>query len=279
MWPVEVVEVGGVTIWRADARELARFVTPAVDLVVTSPPYNVGMLYDGYLDRMPAAEYRGLLVEVFSQCREVMAPGARVCVNVPFGVGRNPWAPAMPVVYEILGGLGFQILGQIIWDKGSSGNSTAWGSWRRPDAPCLRDTCEAVVVARRPGVLVVPAEAMVRGPGGRLESPWLPAETFMTLTQDHWQVAPESASAVGHPAPFPAKLVENLVRLYGWPGVHVLDPFAGSGTVGVAVAGLAGGDRCSVSLVEQSSQYCELAARRVRRAQVEAGQGKFEFEG
>lgn len=271
MWPVEAVEVGGVTIWRADARELARFVTPEVGLVVTSPPYNVGIPYDGYLDRMPAAEYRGLLVEVFSQCVEVMAPGARVCVNVPFGVGRGPWAPVTPVIYDVLWTCGFEVMGQIIWDKGSSGNSTAWGSWRRPDAPCLRDTCEAVIVARRPGVLAVPAGALVRGPVGRLESPWLSAETFMALTQDHWQIAPESASAVGHPAPFPAKLVENLVRLYGWPGVHVLDPFAGSGTVGVAVARLDVGFQCRVSLVEQSALYCGLARRRIERAVVAAG--------
>ena len=95
-----------------------------------------------------------------------------------------------------------------------------------------------------------------------------------TMRRDHWVVAPESATAIGHPAPFPVKLVSNLVRLYAWPGAHVLDPFAGSGTTGVAVVGLAGGDRCRVSLVEQSAEYCGLARRRVERAVAAAGQGR-----
>ena len=276
-WPagMESAQVGPVNIFRADARELATVIgAQPVDLVVTSPPYNVGMAYDGHDDGMSEADYYALLVRVFKQCSEVMTPGGRLCVNVPFGVGRNPWAPVTPTIYQVLAGLGFEIMGQIIWDKGQAGNSTAWGSWRRPDAPSLRDTCEAVIVARKPGDLEAPAAALVRGEGGRLESPWLDGDTFMLLTQDHWVVAPESATAIGHPAPFPVKLVSNLVRLYAWPGAHVLDPFAGSGTTGVAVVGLAGGDRCRVSLVEQSAEYCGLARRRVERAVAAAGQGR-----
>ena len=280
-WPagMESAQVGPVNIFRADARELATVIgAQPVDLVITSPPYNVGMTYDGHDDGMSEADYYALLVRVFKQCGEVMTPGGRLCVNVPFGVGRNPWAPVTPTIYQVLAGLGFEILGQIIWDKGMAGNSTAWGSWRRPDAPSLRDTCEAVIVARKPGDLEAPAAALVRGEGGRLESPWLDGDTFMTLTQDHWVVAPESATAIGHPAPFPVKLVSNLVRLYAWPGAHVLDPFAGSGTTGVAVVGLAGGDRCRVSLVEQSAEYCGLARRRIERAVAAAGQGRLGIE-
>ena len=110
----------------------------------------------------------------------------------------------------------------------------------------------------------MPRDILVQAGSSQLVSPWLREEgIFMQLTQDHWQVAPESATRVGHPAPFPVKLAENLVRLYGWPGCHVLDPFAGSGTTALAVVGLPGGDRCQVTLIEQSLAYCQLAAGRL----------------
>jgi len=115
--------------------------------------------------------------------------------------------------------------------------------------------------------VTLPAGVMVSKGDGADVSPWLDAETFMALTQDHWQISPESAQRVGHPAPFPVRLAEGLIRLYGWPGCTVLDPFAGAGTVAVAVLGLPGGAGCRVALVDQSAQYCLRAADRVRRVQ------------
>lgn len=267
--------IGRVTIHQADARNLVRLLNrESVDLVVTSPPYNTGgaIEYDGHDDDMGAPEYFDLLADVFRACYSVLAPGGRICVNVPFGMGRQPWLPVAGPVADLLtcataGGM--QLEGQIVWDKGTTGNRTSWGSWRRPTYPSLRDTCEAVIVARKLGTpLALPPGALVADVGGGPDvSPWLSGEVFMSLTQDHWQIAPESATRVGHPAPFPVQLAENLIRLYGWPGCTVLDPFAGAGTVGVAALGLPAGERCRVLLVDQSAQYCALAQARVSKAQ------------
>ena len=53
-----------------------------------------------------------------------------------------------------------------------------------------------------------------------------------------WSIPPESARRVGHPAPFPVELPEQLIRLYTFADDLVLDPFMGSGSALVAAARL-----------------------------------------
>jgi len=56
----------------------------------------------------------------------------------------------------------------------------------------------------------------------------------MSSTLSVWEVPPESARRVGHPAPFPVELASRVIRLYSYVGDVVLDPFCGSGTTCVA---------------------------------------------
>ena len=51
----------------------------------------------------------------------------------------------------------------------------------------------------------------------------------MVATLDVWDIAPESARRVGHPAPFPVELPERLIELYTYENDLVLDPFMGTG--------------------------------------------------
>jgi site-specific DNA-methyltransferase (adenine-specific) len=189
-----------------------------------------------------------------------MTEGARIAVVVPFGVGRNPWVPLAAKIAETLQAAGFTLRGQIIWDKGTSGGRTTWGSFRLPSDPSLRDTCEAIVIAHKgQSKLEIPDGITQRDEKG-VHSPWLvESDCFMELAQDHWVIAPESATRVKHPAPFPVGLVERLLRFYAYPGAHVIDPFAGSGTVGIAAQAMG----CDATLFEIDAKYCELAKERL----------------
>ena len=71
--------------------------------------------------------------------------------------------------------------------------------------------------------------------------------------------APESAKRVKHPATFPVDLVDRLLHLYAYPKCHVLDPFGGSGTVGVAAKRLG----CNATLLELNKEYCTIAKDRI----------------
>jgi site-specific DNA-methyltransferase (adenine-specific) len=81
----------------------------------------------------------------------------------------------------------------------------------------------------------------------------------MAGTLSVWEIPPESAKRIGHPAPFPIPLVDRLVRLLCYRGDVVLDPFLGSGTTAVA-AQLAG--RHYVGY-EVNPDYIALAEQRI----------------
>ncbi|MBM3958083.1 MAG: site-specific DNA-methyltransferase, partial [Gemmatimonadetes bacterium] len=109
----------------------------SVHLMVTSPPYNVGKEYDRDLT---LDEYRGLLRRVLAETHRVLVSGGRACVNVA-NLGRKPYIPLHAHVIEQAEKAGFQMRGEIIWDKGpGAGASTAWGSWMSATNPTLRDT-------------------------------------------------------------------------------------------------------------------------------------------
>ena len=254
-----LIDVGLVTIVRGDSRRLTKYVAPGTaHLAITSPPYNVAKDYSAHDDNLPAADYWALLKAVFGECHRALVEGGRIAVVVPFGTGRKPWIPLAAPVGALLTDLGFTPRGMIIWDKGTCGNRTTWGSFRLPSDPALRDRTEAIVVAHKgSGYLPLPADVVQHDDKGSYSS-LLPGELFLALTQDLWQVAPESAQRIGHPAPFPVELAERLLRLYGYPGCHVVDPFGGSGTVGVAARKLG----CRATLIDIDAGYCELAAQR-----------------
>jgi hypothetical protein len=84
-------------------------------------------------------------------------------------------------------------------------------------------------------------------------------DDFMSLTLDVWSIPAESARRVGHPAPFPVELPEQLVRLYTYKHDLVLDPFMGSGSALAAAARL---ERRYVGY-DLDPAYVEIARRRV----------------
>jgi site-specific DNA-methyltransferase (adenine-specific) len=244
-------------IYCADSRNLDMIEDGVVDLVICSPPYNVGKNYRNHDDALPLEEYLGLLRDVWAECKRVMRPGGRICVNVA-GVDRQPYLPLQSYITQQLIELGFLMRGEIIWDKAASvGVSTAWGSWRSPSNPTLRDVHEFILVFCK-------EQFKLSEPRGESD---LTSEEFTALTRSIWAFPTGSASKVGHPAPFPVELPRRLIKLYSWkacPGARprgglVLDPFCGSGSTCVAAAQLG---RLWIG-VDIDPHYCELARERV----------------
>jgi site-specific DNA-methyltransferase (adenine-specific) len=222
-----------------DIRDLRTTFQPSsVGLVVTSPPYYSGKEYEAAIGEghVPASYtgYLAMLRDVFATCKDALEPGGRIAVNVA-NLGRKPYRSLSADIIRILEeDLGMLLRGEIIWQKarGATG-SCAWGSYQMPLDPVLRDVTERVVIASKGRFdrAVPPRERARRG---------LPSEgtifrdEFMEATLDLWEMAPESARRVNHPAPFPVELPQRLIDLYTYKGDIVLDPFMGSGTTAIA---------------------------------------------
>jgi DNA modification methylase len=224
-------------IYAHSATEMTMVATGSVALVVTSPPYFAGKAYEESLgtNGVPGSyfEYLDLLRQVFGECKRVLEPGGRLAVNVA-NLGRRPYRSLAGDVTTILQDLGLLLRGEVVWWKGrAAGGSCAWGTFQRPANPVLRDVTERIVIASkgrfdRAGT---PAE---RFEAGRPSTATISREEFLEATTDLWELAPESATRVGHPAPFPVELPTRLIDLYTYREDLVLDPFMGSGTTAVA---------------------------------------------
>lgn len=226
------------TIVVGDSRSMGEIPDRSVGLVVTSPPYFAGKAYEEALGEghIPAdyVDYLQMLRDVFSECWRVLEPGGRIVVNVA-NLGRKPFRSLASDVTAILqDDLGMLLRGEIVWlkQRGSSG-SCAWGSFRSASNPVLRDTTERLIVASK-GRFDRAMSPKERERRGLASVSTITADEFMEATLDVWEIAPESATRVNHPAPFPVALAERCIDLFSFAGDVVLDPFMGSGSTAVA---------------------------------------------
>ena len=228
-------------LWLGDAREMDRYgdvADSSVALVVTSPPYYAGKEYEEALGEghIPAdyIAYLEMLHDVFAECVHKLEPGGRIAVNVA-NLGRKPYRSLSADVVDILQNrLQLLLRGEVIWLKarGASG-SCAWGSFRKPANPVLRDLTERVVIASK-GRMDRALSPDLRAAAGLPSESSITTGEFMKATTDVWEIRPASATRVGHPAPFPVELPQRLIELYTYRGDLVLDPFMGAGTTAVA---------------------------------------------
>ena len=237
----DVVNAPGPMDWIhcGDARAMAERVRPSsVALVATSPPYFAGKAYEEALGEghVPGdyQEYLRMLHDVFAACVEALEPGGRLAVNVA-NLGRKPYRSLSADVIRILqDDLGLLLRGEIVWRKGEGASgSCAWGSFQSAASPVLRDLTERIVVASK-GRFDRARPRRERSRSGLPGTDTIYGDDFMAWTTDVWDVPTESATRVGHPAPFPIELPQRLIELYTYEGDLVLDPFMGSGSTAVA---------------------------------------------
>ena len=262
-------------IFHGSATDMHQVPDASVALVVTSPPYFAGKAYEEALGEghIPAnyIEYLSMLEDVFAECVRTLEPGGRIAVNVA-NLGRKPYRSLSADVIRILQDrLRLLMRAEIVWVKqrGASG-SCAWGSFQRPSNPVLRDLSERIIVASK-GRLDRAVSQRRRHQRGLPSEGSLFRDEFMEATTDIWDIAPERASRVGHPAPYPVELPERLINLYTYRGDVVLDPFMGSGTTAVAAISTERhylGYDTEPAYIETANQ--RIAAERARLAAVEA---------
>ena len=230
----------------------------SLHLMITSPPYNVSKEYDNDLS---LNEYLNLLKNCFTETYRVLVDGGRACINIA-NIGRKPYIPLSDYVSKIMIEIGFNMRGEIIWNKSvGAGISTAWGSFQSASNPILRDVHEYILIFSK-GNYKRERDKEEK----ELRKDNITKEEFIEWTKSVWTMNTESAKRIGHPAPFPEELPNRLIKLFSFTNDIVIDPFMGSGTTAIAAI------KNSRNFVgyEINKEYINLANNRILNLKINA---------
>lgn len=223
----------------------------SVDLVITSPPYNVDIPYNSHNDRGSYEEYLDFSRRWVRRCHKVLRNDGRFCLNIPLDKNKGGQQSVGADLTTIAKDEGFSYHSTIIWNEGNISRRTAWGSWLSASAPYVIAPVELIVVLYK--------NTWKKTSGSRLSD--ITRDEFMTWTNGLWTFNGERKSRIGHPAPFPVELPLRCMKLFSFVGDTVLDPFMGSGSTLVAAS------RCNRKGIgiEIDPRYCALASERIER--------------
>ena len=241
----------------------------SVHLAITSPPYWTLKEYEDHPDQLGHVDdYEEFLIAidiVWEGVLRTLVPGGRLIIIVGDvclsrrKFGRHVVVPLHASIQEHCRALGYDNLAPIIWHKIANANlevpngSSFLGKPYEPNA-VVKNDIEYILFQRKPGGYRKPSLA------ARVMSV-ISTDIHRQCFQQIWTLG--GASTRKHPAPYPPKLAERLIRMFSFVGDTVLDPFMGTGTSNVVAAGLG---RNSIG-VEVEPSYFGMAESALRRTQ------------
>jgi site-specific DNA-methyltransferase (adenine-specific) len=242
-------EAKNITIIKNDLFITESVARNSIDLIVTSPPYNVEIQYASHNDKLLYKEYLEFSRKWLRKCHQWLKPDGRLCLNIPLDKNKGGQQSVGADLTTIAKRIGYRYHATIIWNEGNISRRTAWGSWMSASAPYVIAPVELIVVFCKKDWKKVRTGA---------ESD-ITRNEFMEWTNGLWTFSGESKKRVGHPAPYPVELPRRCIKLFSFVGDTVLDPFLGSGTTLVAASR---NDRCAIG-IEIDEGYCRVARDRL----------------
>ncbi len=222
----------------------------SIHLIVTSPPYNVGISYENHNDNLAYVDYLNWMRKVWVEVKRILVKGGRFALNIaPTSI--KDFRPIHHDFSNQLRDMGMIMRTEIIWYKQTMRRRTAWGSWKSPANPHIVPSWEYVLVFSKDSWTLASDSKEAD----------ITADEFMRFSDGFWYIPPESQRH-GHPTPFPEELIYRLIKFYTYEGNTVLDMFGGTGTVAV-VAQKTGRHFIHIDI---SPKYCEIAEQRLKTA-------------
>jgi len=221
-------------IINGDCRNMHRIDDKSVSLIVTSPPY--WQLKDYGADNQIGFDndyetYINNLNVVWKECYRVLGSGCRLCINIGDQFARSVYYgryKVIPIHSEIIRfceTIGFDFMGQIIWQKPTTMNTTGggavMGSFPFPRNGIVKLDFEYILLFKKKGTAIRPTAV-------QKEQSAMTNEEWNNYFSGHWNFAGIKQDT--HLAMFPDELPKRLIKMFSFVGETVLDPFAGSGT-------------------------------------------------
>lgn len=259
---VKTIEFDGATatLQRRDALKMLRSIPEdSVDLIVTSPPYCMGMPYE---NSVSAEDFSRLHDEILPLVERVLRPGGSVCWQIGHHVNNGVLVPLDALVYAAAASKTSLILrNRIIWTFGHGAHSKRRFSGRH-------ETVLWFTKGNEYFFNLDPVRVPQKYPGKRAykgaKKGQLSGNPLGKNPGDVWDIPNVKAKhpeKTGHPCQFPVALARRLVLSLTEPGALVVDPFFGSGTT--AEASLRSGRNFLGS--ELSREYVDIAFDRLSK--------------
>ncbi len=236
-------------IYNADILKIRSIEEKSIDLIITSPPYNVDIQYNSHNDALSYNEYLNFAREWLDRCYRFLKDDGRFCLNIPLDKNKGGQQSVCADITTIAKKVGFKYHSTIIWNEQNISRRTAWGSWLSATAP--------YVIAPVEVILVLYKKSWKKTSGSRISD--ITKKEFVDWTNGVWNFMGESKKRVGHPAPFPVELPKKCIKLFSFVGDTILDPFVGSGSTLLACLQT---KRIGIG-VDIDEKYCELAKKRL----------------
>lgn len=221
----------------------------SIDLIVTSPPYNLDIKYNSHNDKISYPDYLNFSKEWIKRCFGWLKDDGRFCLNIPLDKNKGGQQSVGADLTSISKKAGFKYHATIVWNEGNISRRTAWGSFRSASAPYVIAPVELIVILYK--------KEWKRTSGTKVSD--ISKEDFMGWTNGLWTFQGESKKKVGHPAPFPVELPDRCIKLFSFVDDLILDPFLGSGSTLVAAAL---NNRRGIG-IDIDASYCKIAQNRL----------------
>ena len=247
----------------------------SVDLVVTSPPYNVGIDYDTHQDNMSMEDYWEFTRKWLTEAYNVLKSDGRIAVNIPYEVNvqdRGGRVLFMSEFWTVMKEVGFKFYGLVDLDENSPHRSktTAWGSWMSPSSPYIYNPKECVILAyKKDRIKKIKGEPQWKADMVDMEQEDGTVKTkavyqeedkkeFMSLVYGQWEYFADTKQQTK--ATFSMDIPMKAIKILTYKNDVVLDPFAGSGT-SLCAAEISGRRWIGIEL---SENYTKVAKERVQ---------------
>jgi len=235
--------------------------TAYVDVVVTSPPYNIGVAYGSYDDRRPREEYLAWLTKVGTEIARVLTDGGSFFLNIG-GINSDPW-----ITMEVASAFRetFQLQNHILWAKSLSIGEDTVGHFKPiTSRRFLNHNHEAIFHFTKTGAVEVDRLSVGVPFKDKSNIARWGHERDRRCAGNVWfipyRTVRSKAQKFDHPAGFPVELPERCIKLHGIDDAVVLDPFLGAGSTLVAAERLG----CEGIGFEVDPIYAQSALARIR---------------